>query len=199
MFFKGLMVGGGLIVAVGAQNAFVLTQGIRKEFNLVIAVTCIICDILFIALGIGGVGTIVASSPLLAALAGIGGSMFLIFYGFRSFLGVFIGERMEQDSRKISTRKGAIIATLAFTLLNPHFYLDTVVLMGGISSQFHYQERIFFGVGAMTASVLWFFGLSFGSRLLSKAFKQPAAWRILDGIICLVMWYIAYTLLAQYL
>jgi len=190
-FAQGFGMGGGLIVAIGAQNAFVLSHAVRKNYILIIPLICIVCDGLLIAVGVSGVGTAVASSPGLTRLATWGGAAFLLWYGARAFKSALQGGKLEADKEVAPTLKAAVLATLAVTLLNPHVYLDTVVLLGSVSGQYNQAGRIFFGVGAVTASVLWFFSLSFGGRMLAPLFRRPIAWRILDGLVCAVMWTIA--------
>lgn len=194
-FLQGFGTGGGLIIAIGAQNAFVLSQGIKRNYPLIIATICIVCDATLIAIGVAGVGTAVAASPLLSNLATWGGSAFLFWYGFSSLKSAIKGGSLDPSSDAIPALKPIIITTLTLTLLNPHLYLDTVVLIGSISGQFPADERFFFGAGAICASIVWFLSLSFGARLLSPIFKKELAWRILDIIICCIMWTIAVLLI----
>lgn len=193
-FAQGFGMGGGLIVAIGAQNAYVLSQAVRRNYLLVIPLICITCDALLIAVGVSGVGSAVASSPRLAAVANWGGAAFLFWFGARAFRSALRGGSLEADKSAAPTLKAAVVATLAVTLLNPHVYLDTVVLLGSVSGQYSRDGRILFGAGAICASVIWFFSLSFGGRLLAPLFKRPIAWRILDGLVCAVMWAIAISL-----
>ena len=194
-FIQGAGVGGGLIVAIGAQNAFVLSQGVRRNYPLQIAVLCGFCDALLILLGVSGVGTLVASNPLLGQIAAWGGALFLLWYGTRSLQSAIRGGRLETDNVAVPSLRAVLGATLAVSLLNPHVYLDTLVLVGGISGQFPAHERFMFGAGAMTASFTWFFTLSLGAGLLAPLFQRPLAWRILDSLVFLTMWSIALTLL----
>lgn len=189
--------GGGLIVAIGAQNAFVLSQAVKKNYIIVIPLICILCDAVLIVAGVSGVGAAVAASPDLTALATWGGAAFLFWYGARAFKSALQGGRLEADQAGAATLKAAVSATLAVTLLNPHVYLDTVVLLGSVSGQYDQTGRIFFGAGAVVASILWFFSLSFGGQLLAPLFRQPLAWRILDGLVCAVMWAIALSLVLK--
>jgi L-lysine exporter family protein LysE/ArgO len=144
--------------------------------------------------GVSGVGTAVASSPRLTAIATWGGAAFLFWYGARAFRSALRGGSLEADRAAAPTLKAAVGATLAVTLLNPHVYLDTIILLGSISGQYNQTGRILFGAGAVTASILWFFSLSFGGRLLAPLFRRPIAWRILDGLVCAVMWTIGLSL-----
>ncbi len=196
-YLKGVGIGGGLIIAIGAQNAFVLSQGVRKNHVLAIALICSICDMLLISIGISGTGSFVAESTRLTSLATIGGAFFLFLYGCRSFLSAFKGGSIETDEKASDSLEGVVIATLAVTFLNPHIYLDTIVLMGSISAKFPGSGRYIFGAGAITASFIWFFSLSFGGRALAPYFKKPVAWKILDTLVGIVMWMIAISLIVK--
>ena len=194
-FLKGLGTGAGLIIAIGAQNAFVLSQSVRKNHVLTIALICSLCDVLLICIGISGIGALVAKNVKLTTIATTGGAIFLFWYGFRSFLSAWKGGSIETDDNSLNSLKAVVIATLAVTFLNPHIYLDTIVLMGSISSKFPGTGRYVFGAGAITASFLWFFSLSFGGRALAPYFKEPVAWKVLDTLIGIIMWLIAISLI----
>jgi len=193
-FIQGYAMGGGLIVAIGAQNAFVLTQGVRRNHHLAVAALCILCDGLLIGLGVTGVGAAVASNPALGRVAAWGGAAFLAWYGLTAFRSALRGgsleARMEVDRGLMRT----LALTLAVTLLNPHVYLDTVLLMGSISGRFAGSGRYVFGLGAFAASVTWFLALGLGGRALAPLFSREAAWRALDGAVCLTMWAVAVSL-----
>ncbi len=193
-FIQGFGMGGGLIIAIGAQNAFVLSQGVRRNYPLTIALVCAFCDSVLILLGITGVGSAVAANPLLGQLTVWGGVLFLLWYGATAFRSAWQGGTLETNGVKVTTLRAVMTATLAITLLNPHVYLDTVVLLGGISGQFSGNQRFLFGAGAITASFIWFFSLSFGAGMLAPIFRKKFAWRILDGVVCLTMWSIAVSL-----
>lgn len=194
-FFQGMGLGGGLIIAIGAQNAFVLSQGVRRNYPLQTALVCSLCDATLIFIGISGVGALVASNPQLAQLATWFGALFLFWYGSRSFRSALRGGSLETNAEQKLSRRKLLLTTLALTLLNPHVYLDTVVLLGSISGQLADSERYMFGAGAISASILWFFSLSLGAGLLAPLFRKPIAWRYLDGFVCLTMWAIACSLL----
>ena len=194
-FIQGFGIGGGLIIAIGAQNAFVLSQGVRRNYPVTIALICALCDSLLILLGVTGVGSAVAASSLLGQLTVWGGALFLLWYGALAFRSAWQGNTLETDDNKVKTLKAVVATTLAITLLNPHVYLDTLVLLGGISGQFQGPQRLLFGAGAMTASFAWFFTLSLGAGLLAPIFRKKSAWRVLDGVVCLTMWSIAGSLL----
>ena len=194
-FLQGIGIGGGLIIAIGAQNAFVLSQGVRRNFPLQTAIVCSLCDAFLILLGVTGVGSLVATNPMLTQVATWLGALFLIWYGGRSFRSVIQGGSLVTSTEVIPSRRKLLLTTLALTLLNPHVYLDTIVMIGGFSGQLSEAERYLFGAGAMTASVLWFFSLSLGAGFLAPVFRKPIAWRCLDGFVCLTMWGIAFSLL----
>ncbi len=194
-FIQGFGTGGGLIVAIGAQNAFVLSQGVRRNHHFIIALICIVCDAVFISAGVAGFGTAVSTNPTLSQLVSWGGAGFLFFYGVGALRSALRGGSMEISNQTLKTPKAAIIATLAVTLLNPHFYLDTVILLGSVSSQFQGESRLYFWVGAVTASTLWFISLSLGGQMLAPLFKKQISWRILDTMVCATMWTIALLLI----
>ncbi len=193
---QGLGLGGGLIIAIGAQNAYVLRQGLRHEFAFAVATVCFLCDMALIALGAGGFGSLVAAFPALTTVAAWGGAAFLAWYGLRALRSALSPGALEADGgpARVPGRGRAVLTALALSLLNPHVYLDTVVLIGGIAGQYPAAERPWFAAGAMAASFLWFYGLAIGARWLAPLFRKPAAWRILDLVICAVMWSIALSL-----
>jgi len=195
-YLTGMATGASLIIAIGAQNAFVLTQGIRKQHRFVVALICSLCDAILISAGVAGMGSLIEQSPLLLSIASIAGALFLGVYGLKSLLSAFHADRgMEESTEQPVSRKQVIFTTLAITLLNPHVYLDTVVLLGSISATFSGTGRYLFGGGAVTMSFFWFFILAYGSSFLAPLFRKSITWRILDTGICLVMWSIAYKLL----
>ncbi len=187
-FIQGVGSGGGLIVAIGAQNAFVLSQGVRGNYHVLIALICILCDTVFITAGIAGVGASVSANPSLSQWLTWGGAGFLFVYGWGSLRSALQGGKLDTSDLTVRSLKSAIMTTLAVTLLNPHFYLDTVVLLGSISSQFHGKNRVLFWAGAVSASTVWFISLSLGGRMLAPVFKKQIAWRILDTLVCATMW-----------
>ncbi len=200
IYLQGFVVTAGLIIAIGAQNAFVLSNAVRGNRPLMIAALCAGGDLLLIGLGLAGVGTLVASHPELMRYAALGGALFLAVYGAFALRSALSGSTGLQTEKTVPLTRGAIIlSTLAVTFLNPHAYLDTVVLIGSIGGQFPLEQRLVFGAGAVTASITWFFTLGFGGPLLAPLFKQRSAWRMLDGLVCLMMWGIALTLVKPYL
>ncbi len=186
-YLQGIGMGASLIIAIGAQNAFVLTQGVRRNSPWIVAAICSACDAALIGVGVAGVGTAVASNPVLGQFAAWFGAAFLFWYGAGALRSVLRGGALTGDAPRAVPRS-VVLSTLAVTLLNPHVYLDTVVLVGAISGQYPGTARYVFGVGAMTASVVWFFSLSLGGQLLAPVFRSRTAWRVLDGLVCVIMW-----------
>ena len=194
-FFKGFATSGALIVAIDAQNAFVLRQGIKREHVLAVVLVCALSDALLITLGVAGLGSLVRRSPTLLTIARYGGATFLVVYGLLAARRALHTESMTAAADAPLSLRAAIAACLAFTYLNPHCWLDTVVLLGSIASQQPEESRAWFGIGATAASFVWFFALGFGARALRGVFARPIAWKVLDGTIALVMWGIAGSLL----
>lgn len=192
----GFALGASLIVAIGAQNAFVLRQGLRREHVLPVAAICAIVDATLISLGVAGFGAVVERFPQLLATAAWGGAAFLAVHGALSVRSALRPHALRADDARPAGRSLATVvtATLAVSLLNPHVYLDTVVLLGSVASQYASGERASFALGAMSASATWFFGLAFGARLLAPLFARPVAWRVLDIVIAAIMWSIAASL-----
>ena len=196
---KGFGLGAGLIIAIGAQNAYVLRQGIRREHVLLIATICFLCDATLISIGAAGFGHLVSSVPSLERIAAWGGAVFLAAYGLRAFYSALKPGSLDagNDGTEIpqaGTAWAAAGVTLALSLLNPHVYLDTVVLLGSIAGQFQGVQRVWFAAGAVIASAVWFYGLGLGARWLAPLFRKPMAWRVLDLLIGCVMWAIAASL-----
>ncbi|PNU21828.1 amino acid transporter [Geothermobacter hydrogeniphilus] len=195
LFFQGFGLSAGLIIAIGAQNAFVLSQSVRRNRPLLIALICASADVLLIALGLTGVGSVVASSPRLAAWAAWGGALFLIVYGAAALRSALRGAALEPDHDALPGLRELLLGTLAVTFLNPHAYLDTLVLIGSIGGQYPLEQRWIFGSGAVAASLAWFLLLALGGPLLAPLFRRPISWRLLDAGVCVVMWRIAFGLL----
>ncbi|HRP78633.1 MAG TPA: LysE/ArgO family amino acid transporter [Aquamicrobium sp.] len=194
-FLSGFFLGLSLIVAIGAQNAFILRQGLLRQHVFVLCLICALSDALLIAAGVAGLGTLVSSSPALIAVVTVGGALFLFSYALIAFRRAWRPQALHAARGGASDLKAAVAACLAFTFLNPHVYLDTVVLVGSLSAQYVGSERLAYGVGAMIASFVWFFGLGYGARLLQPVFARPSAWRVLDILIGLVMAAIGFSLL----
>ena len=188
---QGLALGFGLIVAIGAQNAFVLRCGLARRFVLPVVLLCACSDAILIAAGCLGLGTLIGASPGLLRLVAAGGALFLVWYGLTALRRALHPGRLAADAGLPATLGTALLTTAAFTWLNPHVYLDTVVLVGSISARFAGSGRAAFAIGAATASFAWFFALGYGARVLAPLFAKPIAWRILDLLIALVMFAIA--------
>lgn len=183
----GFSLGLSLILAIGAQNAFVLRQGLRGEHVLPIVLTCALSDAVLITLGVGFFGVVSTIAPDILPALRWGGALFLLAYAARS---LWAAATATEDALQpaAETRAGlskVLMTCLALTWLNPHVYLDTVVLLGGLSTQ--YADRTAFGLGAASASLAFFLALGYGARLLRPLFAKPAAWRVLDGIVAVVM------------
>ncbi|MBL3669997.1 LysE family transporter [Streptomyces sp. NPDC046924] len=193
----GFGTGLSLIVAIGAQNAFVLRQGVRREAVLAVVGICAVSDAALIALGVGGVGALVVAWPgALTAVGWIGG-LFLLGYGLLAARRVVRpGEAgLRAEGEAVRSRRRAVLTCLAMTWLNPHVYLDTVFLLGSVAAD-HGPLRWTFGLGAVLASLCWFAALGFGARLLSRFLARPTAWRILDGLVATTMIVLGGTLIA---
>ena len=192
-FLEGFGLGAGLIVAIGAQNAYVLRQGLKGEHVFAVAGLCFLVDVVLIALGAGGFASLIACHAGATDIIAWAGAAFLFVYGLRAFHGAVKPGTLEaRDARNAggSLRTSALTA-LALSLLNPHVYLDTVVLIGGLAAQHPPGLRAAFAFGAMAASLVWFFGLGYGAGKLAPVFARPRAWRLLDIAIGCVMWAIA--------
>ncbi len=199
LYLSGVGLGASLIMAIGAQNIFVLKQGLRQSHVFLTALTCALCDAILIALGVMGLGHLVMRYPSLQTGITWAGVVFLSIYGLQALHSAYLGQsrlNVDNDTQTVSAGR-IVISTLGFSLLNPHVYLDTVFLLGSIANTHSGMGRWWFGVGAMTASLLWFFGLAYGVRWLIPLFKRPAAWRVLDLAVAGIMLWIAYSLLQR--
>jgi L-lysine exporter family protein LysE/ArgO len=186
-FIPGFLLGLSLIVAIGAQNAFVLRQGLRREHVFAICLVCAVSDAALIAAGVAGFGALVTALPWLAPAMRFGGAAFLFAYAIRSLWSAGTGGAALNPSDDVRKSLGVTLAAcLAFTWLNPHVYLDTVVLLGSVSTRYAGQ-RAAFALGAMSSSFLFFFALGYGARLLRPLFANPKAWRVLDAVIGITM------------
>lgn len=196
-FISGFLLGFSLILAIGAQNAFLLRQGLRREHVFVLCLICAVSDALLIAAGVAGIGAITQLLPWLEPVMRFGGAAFLLAYGALSLLRAWRGGAALRgaDARQGTSLVAAVATVLALTWLNPHVYLDTVLLVGSLSAQT--DNRIAFGAGAVTASFTFFFGLGYGAGVLAPVFEKPSAWRLLDLGIGLTMWGIAVGLIAM--
>jgi len=175
-----------LIAAIGAQNAFVLRQGIRREHVLPVVALCTVSDIVLISAGIAGVGALINAHPSALNIAKFGGALFLVGYGLLAARRAWRPSSLTPSEAAPTRLIEALLTCAALTFLNPHVYLDTVVLLGALANE-HRDERWLFGVGAVAASAVWFVGLGLGARQLAGLFARPLTWRILDGLIAVMM------------
>ncbi|MCU1558999.1 MAG: putative amino acid transporter [Microbacteriaceae bacterium] len=192
----GFASGLSLIVVIGAQNAFVLRTGLRREHVLPVVAICALSDAVLIFAGVAGVGAIVRVAPVALQIARWGGAAFLIGYAVFAARRAFTPGRLDAAGLGVMTLTTAVLSCLALTWLNPHVYLDTLVLLGSLSAAHGPDGRWSFGVGAAMASVAWFSLLGFGARLLAPVFARPMAWRVLDGAIAVLMVVLGVLLLA---
>lgn len=192
------MVASGLIIAIGAQNAFVLKQGLARQHIFWVALICFLCDAVLMSAGVLGLGALIKGSPVATLSLTLIGAVFLFWYGFNAFRSALKGtahlEAAKQRVQNTSLRT-VVGTTLALTLLNPHVYLDTVVVLGGVAGTLSLAEKLPFLLGAISVSGVWFFGLGYGARLLSPLFQKPRTWQALDLLIGVIMWWIALELL----
>jgi L-lysine exporter family protein LysE/ArgO len=186
----GFFLGGSLIIAIGAQNAFVLRQGLLRQHVLPLVLFCAASDAALILLGVAGFGEAIKAAPSLLQAVTWGGAAFLFWYGFTAFRRAMSTNALETGQGAGLSLQAVLAQGAAFTWLNPHVYLDTVVLVGGISTTFG-DNRWWYAFGAATASFAWFFALGYGARLLIPVFQRPTAWRVLDILIGCVMWGLA--------
>jgi L-lysine exporter family protein LysE/ArgO len=184
--FLGFIASFTLIAAIGAQNAFVLRQGIRREHVLPVVALCTVSDIVLISAGIAGVGALISAHPTALNITKFGGALFLIGYGLLAARRAWRPSSLNPLETTPARLVDVLLTCAALTFLNPHVYLDTVVLLGALANE-HRDERWLFGVGAVTASAVWFFGLGLGARRLAGLFASPLTWRILDGLIAIMM------------
>jgi L-lysine exporter family protein LysE/ArgO len=195
-FTTGFALCATLIIAIGAQNAFVLRQGLRREHVLLIVAFCALADLLLIGAGVAGVARVLGEAPRLVLALTLGGTAFLVWYGIRALVRAQKSSGMDvvESTTGISLRN-ALAQAAGFTFLNPHVYLDTVLLMGSIGARQPADLRLWFVGGAAAASGAWFTTLGFGARLLRPVFRTPRAWRILDTVVGLTMLALAASLL----
>lgn len=194
-YLQGFAIGLSLIVAIGAQNAFVLKQGLKKQAVFWVCFVCALSDSILVVLGITGFATVIQLYPELVGFAKWAGAVFLLWYGLQHAIQAFkSNQSLHAGSQNEIQLSKIIIVCLALTWLNPHVYLDTVVLIGSISTQFE-QTKLYFALGVITASWFFFFSLGYGARVLIPVFANPQAWKVLDVVIALIMWSIAISLI----
>jgi L-lysine exporter family protein LysE/ArgO len=194
-YLNGLLVAAGLIMAIGTQNAFVLAQSLRREHHLPVAALCVVCDALLVAAGVFGLATVLAHSPILLAITRWGGATFLLWYGSQA-LRRACGSQSLQQGQNAGARslKAVLLSALAVTLLNPHVYLDTVLLIGSLGAQQAAPSA--YVAGAASASLLWFFTLAIGAAWLAPWLARPTTWRLIDLLVAVMMFAVAAQLIA---
>lgn len=193
-YLQGFAIGFSLILAIGAQNAFVLKQGLKQQHIFWICLLCALSDATLIALGVFGFAALMQQFPMMITIARYAGALFLMVYGAQHIKQALqANQSIQLDAQSEQSLWKILGICLALTWLNPHVYLDTVVLLGSISTQFA-QMKLYFALGAISASFLFFFALGYGARLLLPVFKNSKAWQILDVMIAVVMWSIALSL-----
>ena len=192
-FITGFSIGFSLILAIGAQNAFVLKQGLIRQNVFLVCLICAASDAILITLGVSGFGEIITEYPIIERLARIGGALFLFTYGVLNLYSAQTKTHALEPTKKIQTSKRKTVLTcLGFTWLNPHVYLDTVVMLGSISTQF--ENTATFALGAISASFVFFFSLGFGASKLTRYFEKPRTWRVLENLIGILMIFLGITL-----
>ena len=189
-FIPGLLAGLSLIIAIGAQNAFVIRQGLTKKHVLLVVAICALSDAVLIFLGIGGLGAIIQGLPWLLEVIRWFGVVYLAWFGIKSLRSAFKNQSLDASGVQSGTASKVVLTVLGFTWLNPHVYLDTVILLGSIGNQFGDGKWIF-ATGASVASVLWFSAIGFGAKAASSVMRKPSFWKILDIVIAAVMFSIA--------
>lgn len=189
-FLPGFLTGLSLIIAIGAQNAFVIRQGLTKKHVLLVVAICAISDALLILLGVAGLGALISGLPWLLEIIRWFGVAYLTWFGVRSLISAFKTQSLESSGAQSGSAKKVVLAVLGFTFLNPHVYLDTVILLGSIGNQFG-TDKWWFALGAMVGSVVWFSSIGFGAKAASRFMSKPVFWKILDSLIAVVMFSIA--------
>ena len=193
-YLNGLLVAAGLIIALGAQNAFVLAQSLRREHHLPVALLCVACDALLVTAGVFGLAALLAQNPLLLGVARWGGAVFLLWYGAQALLRACRPQGLDQAAGATPrSLRAVLLATLAVTLLNPHVYLDTVLLIGSLGAQQSVPGA--YAMGAASASLIWFLSLALGAALLAPQLARPLTWRLIDLAVAVMMFAIAWQLL----
>ena len=194
---EGFLLGGGLIVAIGAQNAFILRQGLLRQHVFVLCLLAALFDTILIILGVVGMGALIQSNPGLLLYVTLAGAVFLAVYAIIAARRALFPVGLQAADRGVKNLTKAVWILVAFTFLNPHVYLDTIVLLGGVSGQYDDAPRMAFTIGASVASFVWFFSLGYGAKRLAPLFERPSAWRVLDGFIALVMAVLCISLLLR--
>lgn len=189
-YLSGLLLGLSLILAIGSQNAFVLKQGLKREHVFFICLFCALSDAILISAGVAGFGAVTARYPHVVEIAKIAGALFLLIYGLQSLYASWRkSHALTATGQAVSSLKKALLLCFGFTWLNPHVYLDTLVLVGMVSTGA--SSKLVFASGAVSASFLFFFALGYGARLLRPLFAAPKAWNVLDAVVGILMLYLA--------
>ncbi|MGP5528370.1 LysE/ArgO family amino acid transporter [Psychrobacter celer] len=192
-FLSGFLLGLSLIIAVGSQNAFVLKQGLKREHIFFVCLFCALSDAILISAGVGGFGAVTARYPHIVDVAKFAGVVFLLGYGLQSlYASVRLSQALTVEGQVVSSLKKALLLCFGFTWLNPHVYLDTLVLVGMVSTGA--SSKVVFAAGAVSASFFFFFALGYGARLLKPLFAKPKAWNVLDALVGILMLYLAWHL-----
>lgn len=186
----GFATGLSLIIAIGAQNAFVIRQGLTKKHVLLVVAICAISDALLIVLGVAGLGALIAGLPWLLEIVRWFGVLYLTWFGIRSVRSAFRTQALDASGAQSASAKTVLLSVLGFTFLNPHVYLDTVILLGSIGNQFG-PDKWWFALGGVLASLVWFSSIGFGARAASTFMAKPVFWKVLDLLIAAVMFGIA--------
>jgi L-lysine exporter family protein LysE/ArgO len=192
-FLPGLFTGLSLIVAIGAQNAFVIRQGLTRRYVFTVVAICTIIDASLIALGIGGLGAAIAGLPWLLEVIRWFGVAYLTWFGIKSVISATKNETMDATGVESKSAGKVITTVVAMSLLNPHVYLDTVIFVGGVGNTFG-ADRWYFAYGAMLASAIWFTGIGYGAKAASRFMAKPVFWKVLDSVIAVIMFALAITL-----
>lgn len=190
---SGMLTGLALIVAIGAQNAYILRQGIRREHVSLVVVVCTLSDVILILAGTAGIGAIIGAAPWLLDAFRWGGAVYLLWFAIQSIRSALQPQGLTAEAPR--SRGSILTTTLALTWLNPHVYLDTVILLGSLANQHGPDLRWVFATGAVVGSAVWFTALGFGARALSKALASPRSWQVLDILIAIVMTVLAIKLM----
>ena len=192
-YTSGFLLGLSLIIAIGSQNAFVLKQGLRREHVFIVCLFCAVSDALLISAGVTGFGAVTARFPQVVTIAKFAGVIFLLGYGLQSlYASARLSHALDTEGQVVTSLKKALLLCIGFTWLNPHVYLDTLVLVGMVSTGA--DNKLLFALGAISASFCFFFALGYGARLLKPLFIKPKAWNILDALVGILMLYLAWHL-----
>jgi len=189
-FLPGFLTGLSLIIAIGAQNAFVIRQGLTKQHVLLVVLICAVSDALLILLGVAGLGVMISGLPWLLEIVRWFGVLYLSWFGFKSLRSAFKTQLLEASGASSGSARTVVLSVLGFTFLNPHVYLDTVILLGSIGNQFG-PDKWWFAVGGAIASLVWFSSIGFGAKAASRFMAKPIFWKVLDILIAAVMFSIA--------